>query len=282
MARTSEVPGGGFSGKRPGVFGTFRKPIPRSPAVIGRVGGVLSSLFMPALCVHCRRDRWRGTPLCLGCLGKLAASRPDAVPTARADGRERVSGGEMDPAPDLRVLFRMVAPLSTLIHGFKYRHMARHIRFLCAYLRFRPDLREWASSFDLLIPVPVHATRRRERGYNQAEKIAREASRYLGLPVADTLARVRATGTQTKLNREQRGRNLENAFACRRPEEVKGKRVLIVDDVFTTGATVGRCAELLRAAGAAEIGVLAIAKVDADENPDDFALEMEAVSGYAI
>jgi ComF family protein len=177
----------------------------------------------------------------------------------------------------------MVPPLSTLIHGFKYRHLVRHIRFLCAYLRFRPDLREWASTFDILIPVPIHATRKRERGYNQAEKIAREAARYLGLPVAaEALVRVRSTGTQTKLNREERGRNLEKAFACRKPEAVKGKRILIVDDVYTTGATTGRCAELLRAAGAADVGILAIAKVDADESLDDFVLEMEAVSGFAL
>jgi ComF family protein len=265
----------------------------RLAAIAAAAGNALSGLFMPALCVHCRRDRWRGTPLCLGCLRKLSASRPDeasAGPIGESgasvpgsDSGRVAAGGEADPAGTSRVLFHMVAPLSTLIHGFKYRHLVRHIRFLCAYLRFRPELKEWASSFDVMIPVPVHATRKRERGYNQAEKIAREASRHLGLPVvAGALVRVRATGTQTKLNREQRGRNLEKAFACRKPGSVRGKRILIVDDVFTTGATVGRCVELLRAAGAIDVGILAIAKVDADVNLDDFALEMEAVSGYAV
>ena len=172
--------------------------------------------------------------------------------------------------------------LSTLIHGFKYRHLKRNIRFLCAYLRYRPDLADWCGAFDLLAPVPIHAVRRRERGYNQAEEIAKEASRYLRLPVlANALSRARATVSQTKLNREQRAHNLEKAFVCADPAAVRGKRILLVDDVFTTGATVGRCAELLLEAGALCVGVLALAKVDAVPELDDFALEMEAVSSYA-
>jgi ComF family protein len=130
--------------------------------------------------------------------------------------------------------------------------------------------------------VPIHAARKRERGYNQAWKIAEEASRRLGLPVGNgLLARVRATGSQTKLNRGDRQRNLEQAFACPMPDSVKGKRILIVDDVFTTGATVGRCAELLKAAGALEVGVLALARVETAEDLDDFALELEAAASYA-
>ncbi|MDB5106130.1 MAG: putative amidophosphoribosyltransferase [Fibrobacteres bacterium] len=182
----------------------------------------------------------------------------------------------------MRFLFRMGPQLSTLIHGFKYRHMRRNIRFLCSYLRYRRDLAEWAGEFDALVPIPIHAVRRRERGYNQAEEIARAASPYLGLPVfAHALGRTRATVSQTKLNREDRRSNLEKAFACRDPEGIRGKRLLLVDDVYTTGATVGRCAELLMEAGAASVGVLALARVETMRDADDFALEMEAVSSFA-
>ena len=192
------------------------------------------------------------------------------------------ASGEEQPFTSVRCLFRMGPQISTLIHGFKYRHMQRHILFLCEYFRFRPDLAEWARGFDALIPVPIHRTRRRERGYNQAEKIARAASEHLGVPVlADALIRTRMTGSQTKLNRKERGVNLEKAFACPSPESLRGRRLLIVDDVFTTGATAGRCAELLLAAGALEIGVLTLARVETAVDLDDFALEMEAVSSYA-
>ncbi|MEO7957638.1 MAG: phosphoribosyltransferase family protein, partial [Fibrobacteria bacterium] len=95
------------------------------------------------------------------------------------------------------------------------------------------------------------------------------------------LRRTRATVSQTKLNREDRAINLAQAFSLPDPEAARGKRLLLVDDVHTTGATVGRCAELLLQAGAVSVGVLALAKVEAGSTADDFALELEAISGYA-
>jgi ComF family protein len=193
---------------------------------------------------------------------------------------ESGSGGGAD-LPS-RFLFRMGPEISTLIHGFKYRHQRRHIRFLCAYLRYRPDLAAWAAGFDALVPVPIHAIRKRERGYNQAGEIAREAAGHLRLPVWDGgLRRTRATVSQTKLDRGARAVNLARAFALPDPQAVRGKRLLLVDDVHTTGATAGRCAELLLQAGAVSVGVLALAKVETGSPVDDFALELEAISGYA-
>jgi ComF family protein len=261
-------------------MGITSKALSRLP---GSVRSGLSGLFMPALCVHCRNDRWGGTPLCLGCLRKAAPIRSPVCGTCGLPGcvREHPSADAAGALPS-RFLFLMGPQLSTLIHGFKYRHLKRHIRFLCAYLRYRPDLAEWCGTFDALTPVPIHAARKRERGYNQAEEIAREAARHVRLPVlAHALSRTRATVSQTKLNRGQRARNLENAFRCADPALVRGKRILLVDDVYTTGATVARCAELLLEAGALCVGVLALAKVDAVPEMDDFAMEMEAVSGYA-
>ena len=169
-----------------------------------------------------------------------------------------------------------------MIHGFKYRHMRRHIRFLCAYLRYRPDLKEFARGFDALVPVPIHPARRRERGYNQAEEICAEIRGFLALPVLPSaLRRTRATQSQTRLDRRKRGRNLDGAFVCPDPEAIRGKRLILVDDVFTTGATMGRCAELLLAGGAVKVAALALARVEAAREADDFALEMEAVSVFA-
>lgn len=270
---------------------------PRVRSIRRALPGVLSglsSLFMPALCVHCRGDRWRETPLCLACLKKMRPVPPICPEAGRIPGSEtgpvsaQETGGGADPESGIgtelpsRFLFRMGSQISTLIHGFKYRHQRRHIRFLCEYLRYRPDLAAWAQGFDALIPVPIHAIRKRERGYNQAAEIAQEAARHLRLPVRDdVLKRTRATVSQTKLDREGRAVNLARAFALGDPQAVRGKRLLLVDDVHTTGATVGRCAELLLRAGAVSVGVLALAKVEAGSPVDDFALELEAISGYA-
>jgi ComF family protein len=268
--------------------GSVRSRIRSAPVPSGWAGRAsrsalrgIGSLFMPALCIHCRADRWGGTPLCIACLRKAEPLRPPVCAACGLPGCAAGHSGGEGETP-MRFLFRMGPQLSTLIHGFKYRHMRRHIRFLCAYLRYRPDLAAWAASFDALVPVPIHSVRERERGYNQAAEIARETFPYLRLPViANALKRTRATVSQTKLNREDRQANLEKAFACGLPESIRGKRLLLVDDVYTTGATVGRCAELLLEAGAAAVGVLALARVEASVDVDDFALEMEAVSGYA-
>lgn len=235
---------------------------------------LLADLFLPPECVHCGGGRWRGTPLCLACHREI---RPWEGPGAAAE-----TGGPWD-GPERRFLFRMAPPLSTLIHGFKYHRRLRHARFLCARLRHRPGLRAWAAGFDLLVPVPIHAVRRRERGYNQAEAIAAAIAPAVGVAVAaKALARKRSTRSQTRLGRGDRRANLAGAFACPRPDAVRGKRILLIDDVFTTGATTDQCAAVLLAAGAASVGVLALACVEAASPEGDFVREMESISAYAV
>ncbi len=190
-----------------------------------------------------------------------------------------------EPGPEgmqARCLFAMSEPLSTLIHGFKYHHRLRHVRALCAHFRFRRDLRAWSTGFDAWVPVPVHSVRRRERGYNQAEEIAKAFARYTGNTVlGKALSRSRPTRSQTRLNRQERGANLVEAIRCTQPGLVRGKRILVIDDVFTTGATAEACARALREAGALEVALLALARVGVATGEGDFALEMEAVSGFA-
>ncbi len=187
------------------------------------------------------------------------------------------------PFSEARFLFRMSPQLSTLVHGFKYRHLRWHISFLMEYLRYRPDLLAFLRNYDGLVPVPIHPIRRRERGYNQAEVIAGELSRLSGLPVlAESLHRSRSTLSQTKLDRHARSQNLDEAFSCQDPEPLLGKRLLLVDDVFTTGATASQSSALLLRSGCVSVGVFALAKVEASSADDDLGLEMEAVSGYLV
>jgi ComF family protein len=263
------------------------------------------SLFMPPICLHCESRRWMGAPLCLGCLRKLRPLRSPACDVCgmagcgaaapgRAAGASEVHGDWCFPFRSTRFLFLMGPELSTLVHGFKYRHFRRHIPFLCAYLRFRPDLLDFVRGCDALVPVPLHAARLRERGYNQAEAIATEFARASGATLmADALRRVRATGTQTKLGRGQRQGNLRRAFVCPEPALLAGKRVILVDDVFTTGATAEECARLMLRAGCARVDVLTLAKVEAQPAPgsgsaaggrveDDFLREMEAAAGFYV
>jgi ComF family protein len=234
-----------------------------------RSAALLSALWMPPECVHCGADRWQGMPLCRACHRSLQAW--GAADTAAYGDRER------------RFPFRLTPALSTLIHGFKYHHRRRHAAYLCARVGRDRDLAAWAKGYDALVPVPVHTARRRERGYNQAALIADGLAPAWGLPVLPkALLRRRATRSQTRLSKTERGANLDGAFVCPVPGSLKGKRLLLIDDVFTTGATTDACAAALLKAGAAEVAVFALARVESASPEGDFVREMEAAAMYAV
>ena len=120
-------------------------------------------------------------------------------------------------------------------------------------------LADWAEG---IVPVPLHPTRHAERGFNQAELLAAPGATRWRLPMLPrALARVRPTAPQADLDAEARRANVRDAFKVTRPGEVRGRRVLLVDDVLTTGATVGAAARALLTAGATAVGVLTLARV---------------------
>ncbi|MFM8551718.1 MAG: double zinc ribbon domain-containing protein [Nitrospiraceae bacterium] len=117
------------------------------------------------------------------------------------------------------------------------------------------------QGLDLMMPVPIHPSRLREREYNQSLLLADRLNRTLRLPLSfDNLIRLRPTVPQTDLNRSARLKNLRRVFSVRRPDAILEKRILLVDDVFTTGTTVNECAKALRKAGAADIYVCTLAR----------------------
>jgi ComF family protein len=114
---------------------------------------------------------------------------------------------------------------------------------------------------DLLVPVPLYPAKKREREFNQAERLADRLGAATQIPVNQRLLRrVLPTRTQTHLNREERLANVRKAFAMRKGQRLNGERIVVVDDVFTTGATTGACARVLRAAGAGQVCVWTVAR----------------------
>lgn len=117
------------------------------------------------------------------------------------------------------------------------------------------------KKYDIIIPVPVHKERKNKRGYNQTELIAKEISRKLNIELQkNVLIKIVNSKPQSELSKTERKYNIKDAFKVQNLQKIKGKNILIFDDIYTTGSTVNECAKLLKKAGANKIGVLTIAK----------------------
>lgn len=218
-------------------------------------------LLLPPRCLLCHEAGAEGRDLCSACAQPLQpypACRQCALPLpepAPACGR---CLRHPPPYTHTLALGMYAFPLDRLLPRFKFhadlaagRELA-HLLATAAHHAERPQA---------LVPVPLHPQRLRERGYNQALELARPAARALGLPIdARTLRRIRATDAQSDLPFEARRRNVRGAFAVADPEAVRDRRIALIDDVMTTGNTVGAAAAALRAAGAAEIEVWVVAR----------------------
>jgi ComF family protein len=211
--------------------------------------------------------------VCTPCLGAIEPLRPPlcrvcGAPLGAAEEDERC--GHCQAAPpafdSARAITRYRAggdgsnAVATLLRRHKYGLDQSLGRALAEYLDAAPALD--VEAYDVVIPVPLHRSRLRWRGFNQAALLGAALARRLDCPLdVATLVRLRATASQTTRDRAQRIRNVRNAFGVRRPVRVAGRRVLLVDDVMTTGATADECARVLRAAGAQRIDVLTLARV---------------------
>lgn len=137
-------------------------------------------------------------------------------------------------------------------------HVARRLAHLMSKLQKRAPL----DSAELIVPVPLHANRERERGFNQALILARELSRLTGLPLDEhsVVRRLHTERHRSGMDAKARRKSVSGAFAVRHADLIKGKRVMLIDDVFTTGATVSACAAALFEAGAEDVFVVTVAR----------------------
>ena len=228
----------------------------------------LLHLLLPACCAGCGAPLPRRAPLglCAPCRGRLVplpaprcaacARRLDAaaLPAGFLCGRCRAR----PPAYDrLLAAWSYEPPLDAVVRGLKFGRLDYLGDHLAAALAaaLGSELAAAVPAGALVTPVPLHWRRRLTRGYNQAERIARPLAARLGLPYRPLLRRRRATPPQTALPRTDRLANLHSAFAPRRgaPAALRGRAVLLIDDVATTGATLNAAAAVLKQAGAAAV-----------------------------
>ena len=219
---------------------------------------IVATLFPHFTCLVCRTEiNGEGQFLCGVCEKTLPRFE------YKKDGKGK------KVASDIVSPFLYANPVDILIMRFKYNAEGDIAKLFAPYMvgqiikgcsndksRATP---KGSRAFDCLIPVPLSAERFKQRGYNQALLLANEVSKLTGIPVADVMVRTKKTTPQKKMTMGQRRENLKDAFCV--VEDIKGKKVLLVDDVYTTGATAEECTMVLRKAGAKSVKTLVIARV---------------------
>ena len=149
--------------------------------------------------------------------------------------------------------------LRALIHLFKYGGMKPLSKTLAGHLA---SALPRDQQFDLVVPMPLYWRRQWQRGFNQSELLARAIARRCGVPMEHAVRRTRATSAQAGLSNARRRENVAGAFRVKKASKVAGRRTLLIDDVMTTGATASACALALKRAGAKQVTLLALARVD--------------------
>lgn len=207
------------------------------------------------LCSRCEEDAPRlSAPFCDRCSQPFTGAITDRFTCANCHDRDLHFEAAIS-------VYRSRGVVRKVMHEFKYGGQVhlRHVlgRWLAKTLQ---DSRLQGRAFDYIVPVPLHAARERERTFNQAHLLAVLLGRASGWPVRPLLQRIRYTTTQTRFDRQERMENLAGAFRLRRGADVQECRVLLIDDVLTTGSTLSECASVLRRAGALSVLAATVAR----------------------
>ncbi len=229
----------------------------------GAIAQYLLDFLFPPRCARCEKS---GYPLCPSCLALMEPLRPPlcrkcCAPLVKSAFCQRCYSHPLQ-LNGLRIVGNYQEPLRSYIHMFKYEGNKRLGTPLGALLA--RAYRTYAMQADCIIPVPLHPAREQERGYNQAQILAQSCATDLGLPIYTTLLhRIRSTHSQVHLSWQDRQQNVLAAFECnqaRATRMIARRRIIIVDDVCTTGSTLAACAAPLFLAGASEVWGLTLAR----------------------
>jgi len=217
--------------------------------MLNKVKNFLLNLFYPKYCFLCQRE---GTYLCQDCLSTLEISG-----FHQKFSTENIS--------DLYFATSYQKPLiKNLIQSFKYKPFVKELTDnLSSLIIEHFQLLEKPPDFAdfILIPVPMEKKKLKWRGFNQAEEIGKELSKFFRISLLNNvLAKIKETPAQVDLSEEERKENIRNAFSIKNGGQILGRKILLVDDIYTTGSTLTECAKVLKEAGAKEIIGIVIAR----------------------
>lgn len=201
----------------------------------------LLAVLFPPRCVFCRAIIPSGETVCVWCQKRTAEPPPHF------------------PMKGCFALYVYQKPVSDALKSFKTREQPAMARAFGIMMAERLTGRLAAGPFDLAAEVPMTPRDLRRRGFNQSQLLAKSVSRALHIRHGRVLRKIRQTAPQHTLGRPQRLRNVTGAFTVRKPEQVRGKRILLIDDIVTTGSTLRACREALLKAGAESVVCMAVA-----------------------
>jgi ComF family protein len=238
-----------------------------------RLGRGALDLLLPPRCLVCGSEIDDPHGLCAGCWAELRLLAPPwcrccgfPLPFASPDAPLCAGCARESPALDrARAALRYDAPAGRMILALKRGGRLDGLPLFARWMVAAGE--ELLPEADLILPVPLHRWRLLRRGFNQSALLAQRIARLSERPWAPgVLVRSRATASQQGLSANERQQNIKaSAFAVRAPERIEGARILLIDDVHTTGATLGACATVLRRGGASAVDALTLARVVRDE-----------------
>ncbi len=248
----------------------LRAPVVRAAAALGRAGRLALDFALPPLCPSCREPLGEGVGLCASCWSKLSLIEPPycarlGIPFVYDPGAGLLSMEAIanPPAYDrARAAVRYDDIARTLVHEFKYGDRLDLAPMMGRWMARAG--RELLADAHALVPVPLHWRRQWARRFNQSAALAGAISAICDVPVAHGgLKRVRATPQQVGLSKTERADNVQGVFRvpAEHKADIAGRRLVLIDDVLTSGATVDACARALLRAGAAHVDVLVFARV---------------------
>lgn len=231
--------------------------------ILSKLWGNFLDLLFPRFCIECHRE---GTYLCHPCCQKIPFYLSRGCPLCESPSEEQKLCGTCRQSSQLLDLFVIASyrhpVIQKLIRAIKYDGawtMAEDLPTLIE--RFFKQIPSTIPRSVIAIPIPLHKERLCERGFNQSEILAKMIAAALAIPSESRiLVRRKATPSQIRLDRNERMQNLKDAFHCPNSDLVSGKRILLVDDVLTTGTTISEAARTLRAAGAQSVRAIVLAK----------------------
>lgn len=235
----------------------------------------LLDLFYPRYCLHCNAhlNDSQELYLCPYCKKTLAFIQNDHCLRCGTALGPHITPTIHEGCPACRDKYlyfdtitsitRYDGVIKTLIHKFKYARQTFVVSSLNNIVAMQTQFKETLSDIDIIVPVPLFWLKKLHRGFNQSELLSVGIQRHISKPISrNNLYRIKNTVSQTQLSRTQRQSNVHNAFFVKNPTLFKGKKILLVDDVLTTGVTASECSKKLKESGAESVHVFVLAKAE--------------------